>query len=105
LRSWQSAGWNASACFHAQQCGEKWIKAVLLSNGLPPTRTHDLDALLDLLEQASVDLAPVREAATVLTEYAVDARYPDADDINREGANAAVQYARALHEWAGTLLL
>lgn len=34
-------------CFHAQQCAEKYLKAVLAEAGLPVVKTHDLTALLD----------------------------------------------------------
>ena len=30
------------ACFHAQQCVEKYMKAMLAVSGLPIPRTHDL---------------------------------------------------------------
>jgi HEPN domain-containing protein len=36
-------------CFHAQQAVEKALKAVLVSKGVPPTRTHSISALLDHL--------------------------------------------------------
>ena len=38
-----------SACFHAQQCAEKYLKARLQEATTPFPRTHDLEALLNLL--------------------------------------------------------
>jgi HEPN domain-containing protein len=38
-----------SVCFHAQQCAEKYYKAVLVSHGIDFPRTHDLNALARLL--------------------------------------------------------
>ena len=38
-----------SACFHAQQCVDKYLKARLQEASLPFPRTHDLDELLDLV--------------------------------------------------------
>src|SRR6266852_9206884 len=38
-----------SACFHAQQCTEKYLKARLQEAGIPFGKTHDLPALLHLL--------------------------------------------------------
>ena len=37
------------ACFHAQQCAEKYLKARLAAAGLPTPKVHDLTALLDRL--------------------------------------------------------
>lgn len=37
-----------AACFHAQQCVEKYLKAVLQEAGVYFTKTHDLEALLNL---------------------------------------------------------
>ena len=33
-------------CFHAQQCIEKYLKAVLQKYGVPFQKTHDLSVLL-----------------------------------------------------------
>ncbi len=38
-----------AVCFHAQQCAEKYLKARLIEEGLPVTRTHDLEILLNQL--------------------------------------------------------
>lgn len=35
-----------TVCFHAQQAGEKLLKAYLLARGMAPERTHDLVKLL-----------------------------------------------------------
>ncbi|HNR29804.1 MAG TPA: HEPN domain-containing protein [Candidatus Hydrogenedentes bacterium] len=37
------------ACFHAQQCAEKYLKAMLHEMGVTLPKTHDLAALLDLV--------------------------------------------------------
>jgi HEPN domain-containing protein len=37
-----------SACFHAQQCAEKYLKAALQEEGIPFGKTHDLVGLLGL---------------------------------------------------------
>jgi HEPN domain-containing protein len=63
-------------CFHAQQAAEKAIKAVLLAERVDLPRTHNLQLLIDLLdEQAFRVSGAVREAAP-LTLYAVLTRYP-----------------------------
>lgn len=35
-----------AACFHAQQCVEKYLKAVLQKEGIPFNKIHDLEILL-----------------------------------------------------------
>ena len=41
-----------AACFHAQQCIEKLMKAVLIHSGVVPPKTHDLVYLDGLLSKA-----------------------------------------------------
>jgi len=38
-----------AVCFHAQQCVEKLMKALLIHLGVTPPKTHDLGALEALL--------------------------------------------------------
>jgi len=65
-----------SACFHAQQCVEKYLKARLQEAGLAFPRTHDLDDLLDLVLAAEPQWVGLRPAVAQLTNYAVVFRYP-----------------------------
>jgi len=77
-------------CFHAQQCAEKYLKARLFEAGLRFAKTHDLVALLDgvlgvepLWESLRVDLH-------VLSQFAVDFRYPG-EAATREEALTALR--------------
>ena len=38
-----------AACFHAQQCAEKYLKALLQESNIPFGKTHNLIGLLDLV--------------------------------------------------------
>jgi len=62
--------------FHAQQACEKALKAWPLHLGQNPPRTHDLHALILLLDGAGVELAE-QETVGALTLYAVEMRYGD----------------------------
>lgn len=63
-------------CFHAQQAAEKFLKAYLVFNQINFSRTHDIGKLLNLC--AKKDLAFLTLKPTiVLTDYAVELRYPD----------------------------
>ncbi|MCY0863845.1 MAG: HEPN domain-containing protein [Sulfobacillus sp.] len=61
-------------------------QALLILHGQSPTRSHNLDFLTDLLEPYIHDVDAIREEALVLTEYAVDARYPNRMDIDQDEA-------------------
>lgn len=65
-----------SACFHAQQCAEKYLKARLQQESIAFTRTHDLVVLLDLLLPFEPAWASLRSGLRVLSVAAVDYRYP-----------------------------
>ena len=79
---------NDAICFHAQQCIEKYLKAWLQEADIPFPRTHDLQALLNLI----VPVLPVwdawREDFSKLSEHAVDPRYPGKFATAEETAHA-----------------
>lgn len=83
-----------TVCFHAQQCVEKYFKALLVLNDVEFGRTHHISALLTLLPP-SIRPQMTPEEQERFTEYAVTTRYPgDYDPITREEAKQAVQIAR-----------
>ena len=83
-----------TVCFHAQQCVEKYLKALLVLNDADFGRTHHISALLSLLPP-SIRPQMTPEEQERFTEYAVTTRYPgDYDPITREEAKQAVQIAR-----------
>jgi len=65
-----------SACFHAQQCVEKYLKARLIEAELPFTKTHDLTYLASLLSSVEPFLSAYLQELRELTDYAVEFRYP-----------------------------
>ncbi|HEY3227627.1 MAG TPA: HEPN domain-containing protein [Roseiflexaceae bacterium] len=75
LRARKAPNYDA-ACFHAQQCAEKYLKARLQEANTPFPRTQDLEALLDLLLPIEPGWNALRPAAQLLTSLAVDVRYP-----------------------------
>lgn len=66
----------AIICFHAQQCAEKCLKALLISYNIEPPRTHSLETLLDLIVDKVPELEQCRDRLTGLTPYSVEYRYP-----------------------------
>jgi HEPN domain-containing protein len=65
-----------AACFHVQQCAEKYLKALLLERGLVVARTHNLEALAKPLLAAHPQLKQLAAKLRTLTAYAVETRYP-----------------------------
>jgi len=65
-----------SACFHAQQCVEKYLKARLEEAGIAFAKTHDLPLLLTLAGRVELQWPALQPQANALNSYAVDFRYP-----------------------------
>jgi len=64
------------ACFHAQQCAEKYMKALLVSRKSGFPMTHDLLLLNNLCSSAGVLLEIDPKLLNTLTDFAVRTRYP-----------------------------
>jgi HEPN domain-containing protein len=85
-------------CFHAQQCVEKYIKALLTFRSIPFPKTHDIKALRTLLPPK---LRPKLDRKTQmrLTDYAVTLRYPGLEPpIPLAEARSAVAAARQVRK-------
>src|SRR5262245_36182223 len=91
------------ATFHAQQCAEKYLKALLLARHQAFPRTHDLTALSDLCLQNEIIVLVHRDALERLTACAVQVRYPG-EDPTADEAQEALQIAQAVHRFARRLL-
>lgn len=64
-------------CFHAQQAIEKCLKGALVFFGQDISKTHDLVWLLQSLTPFIRELAQYEDELEKITEFAVEARYPD----------------------------
>lgn len=64
-----------TACFHAQQAVEKYLKGLLAFAGLPIPRTHNLEELERLCSVLNPAPALTGIDLTELTPYAVQMRY------------------------------
>ena len=81
-------------CWLAQQAAEKTIKAALVFLQIDVPRTHDLDALRNLLPD-EWQRAGGRTDLAALTEWAVEARYPgEWPDATAADASSALETAR-----------
>ena len=67
------------ACFHAQQCAEKYLKGYLVAHGVTFRFGHDLGYLIGLCAGIDPAFADLRPAAVTLSPYVGTARYPSED--------------------------
>ena len=91
------------ACFHAQQCAEKYLKAVLVLHGRDFPWIHDLLALSDLCAQVGVIVPIDPDDLDRLSAYAVQVRYPG-EEPTPEEARIAMKTAQATRRFVRRLL-
>lgn len=97
---------NEQICFHSQQCAEKAVKAVLLFKEIDFPLTHDLEELLDILENSGIKLISMLTEAGKLTPYAVETRYPGYwGDLTNEDADESIELAEKILKWASKYIL
>jgi len=88
-----SEGPYDTACFHAQQAAEKYLKAVLAFYGVMIPRTHDLEELqllcAEFIHSKQFRLLELEE----LSDYAVSVRYDFEFWPDTETAKAAIDLA------------
>lgn len=82
-----------AVCFHAQQCVEKLMKAVLIQKACVPPKTHDLAFLNTLAPEAVVSASDFD--LRFLSRAAVEYRYPG-ERASREDAVRAAAICREL---------
>ncbi len=90
-----------TVCFHAQQCVEKSLKALLTFYQMPFDKTHDLGQLLHLCRNMP-DLVKELSGIGKLAQYAVESRYPSLDEelagpAARREAEEALGLANGAH--------
>jgi HEPN domain-containing protein len=65
-----------TACFHCQQCAEKYVKAFLEEQDVDFPRNHNLMQLLELCIRLDESFETIRRPLQTLSHYAVTIRYP-----------------------------
>jgi len=84
-----------TACFHCQQCAEKYLKAFLTDHRIRFERTHVLMDLLELCLPVDQDFGKIANDLGSLEGYAVAIRYP--------GAIVPVELAEEAFKTAGRI--
>ena len=98
LRARKNPNFDA-ACFHAQQCAEKYLKAVLQELSIPFGKSHNLVALLELITPHETSWEETRPHLEILTVYAVAFRYPG-ESADKSAARAAVRSLQSIRTQA-----
>ena len=91
------------ACFHAQQCAEKYLKAFLIQHDLSFRPIHDLEVLLGVIVPVSPEFELVRDLLLLLNDYAVNIRYPG-ELATQDEARAAVKAMQTVRAFARSRL-
>ena len=89
----------SGACFHSQQCAEKYMKALLISKSADFPKTHDLLLLNNLCSTNGILLEIDPRHLNTLTDYAVRTRYPG-NDPTAEDAKEAIELAKLVRNFA-----
>lgn len=97
LRSRKLPNYDA-ACFHAQQCAEKYMKGRLQEAGIAFPKTHNLVELLQLVGPLELSLMPLSVRLDTLGKAAVEIRYPGrtATKVEAKGALATAREVRQI---------
>ena len=92
-------------CFDAQQAVEKSLKALLVRLDKPFAKTHSIGMLLKLIEETGVEIPDDINRSKILTDYAVDTRYPGMyEPVSDEEYKEALNLAVGVFEWAGKII-
>jgi len=89
-----------TAIYHAQQCGEKALKAYLSFKRKDIERTHDVRVLAELCARIDKDFQIIAADAIFLTPFATAFRYPDISSMEPEQDDvaSAIQSAERIFE-------
>ena len=82
------------ACFHCQQCAEKYLKAYLIEHNTRFTYTHPLIDHLELCREVDAKFEILDTDLRELEGYAVRARYPGIEVTLEMGKSAVAAAGR-----------
>lgn len=93
IRARKNPNYDA-ACFHVQQCVEKYLKARLQEANTPFGKTHHLINLLNLVLSIEPAWSVLRPNLMALMAFAVDYRYPGSFATKPEAQDAVKRCRR-----------
>ena len=87
-------------CFGAQQAVEKALKSLCIMYGIVFERSHDISYLIGCLEAGNVEVPEAVQQSQLLTNYAVQTRYPgDYSPVNEADYKEALEIAERTVNW------
>lgn len=86
-------------CYHCQQSAEKYLKGFLALEGEAIEKIHDLVRLNKMCRKYAKDFETVEEDCLMLTDYAVNVRYPFPMDVNEADMHLALKNARKIRDF------
>lgn len=93
----------ASACFHARQAIEKYIKTVLYQNQIEFRPTHDLSVLSKLLRDNDISLPVTDDLLTILNPCTVDFRFGE-ETVDPPDRKSMTELVAIVSKWATDLM-
>ena len=86
-------------CYHCQQSAEKLLKAFLIKNDIIPSRTHDLNLLVNECNKIENTISILKKECNRLNDFGVNTRYPNNMDLELEDAKIALKDAEKIKEF------
>jgi len=84
---------NRLIAYHAQQCAEKYLKALLVFHRIDFPYTHNISRLIELCPMSEAWKSSVIDAEE-LSPYAISTRYPgEEDEVSKQEALRAIEIA------------
>lgn len=87
-------------CFDCQQAVEKSLKAFHIYLDIPFPMTHSITRLLENIEKSGIELPQHIKESIILTDYAVNTRYPgDYEPVSEQEYLEAVTITENVIKW------
>ena len=91
--------------YDCQQCVEKSLKAICILRDISFPFTHNIGTLIQILKENDEDLFDNTEDALILTDYAVQTRYPGYYiPIQLDEYEEALDIANLVFDWADDIV-
>ncbi len=87
------------ASYHAQQAGEKYLKAYLVWLEIQFPKTHRIEELVNLASSKDPKIIENEVEWVFLTPFAVESRYPTFGEIPRETSKKTKKIAKEIREY------
>jgi len=87
-------------CYDAQQAYEKSLKALLIFNEIKFRFVHDIGELINTLGKNQVSIPGEIKESVILSEYAVETRYPyPSQPVSEDDYVEAVTISELVYNW------